>query len=119
MTKNVMKRASPISTCVGGTEGVPSACRRKESTTIIRVKEVTMTRIAGNMDNKVINSSSSKGVDMPKKLLPAAGGGAGAAKTTEGKLRAKSQELRAKSKRLNVFSSALSSLAFTLSSMLL
>jgi len=89
MTKNVIKRASPMSTCVGGTEGVPSACLRKESTTIIRVNDVTMTRIAGNMDNNVINRSNSNGVDMPKKPPPAAGGagGAGAAKTSEGKRR--------------------------------
>src|SRR5208337_419732 len=95
MIKKVIKRASPMSTCVGGTEGVPRACRRKESTTIIRVNEVTITRIAGNMDNSVINRSNSNGVDMPKKPPPAAGG-AGAAKTTEGK------KQRAKGKRLKV-----------------
>jgi len=101
MPKNVIKRASPMSTWVGGTEGVPRACRRKESTTIIRVNEVTMTRIAGNMDNNVRNRSNSNGVDMPKKPPPAAGG-AGAAETPEGKRehRAKSIELRAKSKEL-------------------
>src|SRR5208283_295972 len=101
MTKNVIKRASPISTCVGGTEGVPSACRRKESTTIIRVNEVTITRIAGKMDNNVIKRSNSSGVDIPKKLLPAAAGGAGAAKTPEGKSKQQAigNRLQAKAKK--------------------
>jgi len=77
-----------------------------------------MTRIAGNMDNNVINRSNSSGVDIPKKLLPAAGD-AGAAKTAEGKTRqmAKGERQKVKNKKTGrlCMLSFLNPLAFSLS----
>ena len=54
MTKNVRNRASPTSTCGGGTCCVPSAWRRKWSTTMIRVNAVVRIRIAGASERIVI-----------------------------------------------------------------
>ena len=61
-------------TWVGGTCGVPSACRKKESTITILVKQVVMTRSAGRNAMIVRKSNSSTGELSPKKLGAAAAG---------------------------------------------
>ena len=47
MTKPVRKSARLTSTMLGGVGCVPSALRRNDSTTMMRVNEVTVMRIAG------------------------------------------------------------------------
>jgi len=53
---------------------VPSACRKKESTITILVKQVVMTRSAGRNAMIVRKSNSSTGELSPKKLGAAAAG---------------------------------------------
>ncbi len=58
MTKPVRNIARLTITMLGGAVVVPIAWRRKDSTTTMRVKEVTVTRIAGAMDSTVIRTIS-------------------------------------------------------------
>ena len=54
MTAMVSTIASPVSTCVGGTDGVPIALRRIDSTTEIRTNDVTIRRANGISDSAAI-----------------------------------------------------------------
>ena len=47
MTSSVMNMASEMSTWLGGSDWVPSACRNMLSTTTTRTKQVVIKRIAG------------------------------------------------------------------------
>ena len=58
MTKAVRNSARLTITMLGGAVVAPSAWRRKDSTTTMRVKEVTITRIAGAIDSTVIRTIS-------------------------------------------------------------
>ena len=58
ITKNVRNNAKAIITWFGGACAVPIAVRRNESTTTIRVNEVTITRIDGASDRIVISIKS-------------------------------------------------------------
>ena len=53
MTKAVRNSASETITALGGAVAVPSAVRRSDSTTTMRVNEVIMTRIDGASDSTV------------------------------------------------------------------
>jgi hypothetical protein len=57
--KKVKNIARPIITGLGGICWPPRACRRKESTTTILVKEVNMMSIAGRRDKKLIMRKTS------------------------------------------------------------
>ena len=57
ITNSVRKSASPSSTWFGGVDCVPSACRRKPNTMMIRVNEVIISAIAGSIVNAVSNAS--------------------------------------------------------------
>ena len=64
---------SPVSTCVGGTDGVPMALRRIDSTTEMRTNEVTMSSANGISDSAAIARISTSGRDaMPASWLLAA-----------------------------------------------
>ena len=54
MMKMVRKSASPITIWLLGSVLVPSARRSRDSTITIRLKEVTMIRMAGASDSTVI-----------------------------------------------------------------
>src|SRR5688572_33052231 len=54
MTRNVMNIESPISTWLGGSCWVPIAWRSSDSTMMIRVKLVIISRIAGASERTVI-----------------------------------------------------------------
>ena len=71
MTKKVRNRARPTSTWLGGVCWMPSAVRRNDSTTMIRVNEVTMTRIDGARLRTV---SSARSWMMRPVVVPAAVG---------------------------------------------
>ncbi len=58
MTKAVRKRARLIITVFGGDCAMPIAVRNSESTTTMRVKEVTIIRIEGAMLRMVISAMS-------------------------------------------------------------
>jgi len=74
ITKKVRNRASPITTGFGGTVCPPKACRKKESTTTIRVKEVTIIKTAGKKERKlIIRNVSIKGLLMSLKSIACAG----------------------------------------------
>jgi hypothetical protein len=49
----VRNSASETTTALGGAVAVPSAVRRSESTTTMRVNDVTMTRIDGASESTV------------------------------------------------------------------
>ena len=53
MTKAVRNNASEMTTEFGGAVAVPSAVRRSESTTTMRVNEVIITRIDGASESTV------------------------------------------------------------------
>ena len=57
MTKNVRNSDRPISTWLGGACTVPSAWRSSDSTMMMRVNEVIISRIAGRNVSEVRNSS--------------------------------------------------------------
>ena len=59
MVNRVRISAIPISTILGGVCWVPMAVRRKENTTIYRVKEVIMTTIEGRIIMMVVRKSIS------------------------------------------------------------
>ena len=63
MTASVSTSASPVSTCVGGTEGVPIALRRIDSTTEIRTNDVTISSANGISDSAAIARISTSGRD--------------------------------------------------------
>src|SRR5579875_693782 len=56
ITKNVRSRAKPTRTCVGGTLWVPIAVRTNDSTTTIRVNDVTRTSSVGASASTVSSS---------------------------------------------------------------
>ena len=58
MTKPVRNSESPMITAFGGAVCVPSAERSSDSTTTIRVNEVTITRIDGASDSTVMTAMS-------------------------------------------------------------
>src|SRR3989344_4028744 len=58
MTNTVRNKASEIITWLGGVCWVPSAVRRKLSTTTMRTNDVTMTRIEGASDRTVTRATS-------------------------------------------------------------
>ena len=53
MTKRVMKSATPTSTWLGGACCAPTPVRTKPSTTMIRVKLVIVSAIAGSSESTV------------------------------------------------------------------
>ena len=65
MTAMVMNSASPSSTWLGGICGVASAWRSRPSTTMIRVKLVTITSTAGATESTVTSSTSCSVLDTP------------------------------------------------------
>src|SRR5882757_181943 len=58
MTKNIKNRARPVSTWFEGVVGMPSACRRIDSTMMMRVKAVIARRMAGSSVSTVIRIST-------------------------------------------------------------
>ena len=58
MTQAVRNRASDIITALGGAVCRPMAVRRSESTTMMRVKLVTITRMEGASERMVISPMS-------------------------------------------------------------
>ena len=58
ITKAVRNIASEMSTALGGAVAVPSAVRSSDSTTTMRVNDVTITRIDGASDSTVSSAIS-------------------------------------------------------------
>ena len=54
MTKNVRNSARPVSTWFEGVVAMPSACRRIDSTMMMRVNAVIASRMAGSSVSSVI-----------------------------------------------------------------
>ena len=63
MTAIVSTSARPVSTCVGGTEGVPIALRRIDSTTEMRTNDVTISSANGISDSAAIARMRTSGRD--------------------------------------------------------
>jgi hypothetical protein len=63
MIKKVRKRARPTSTWFGGSCWVLRACLKKDKTTMMRVKEVMRTRIAGATERTVRRKRISRSTD--------------------------------------------------------
>ena len=57
MTNKVKNRASPTSTWFGGADCVPMAWRSRDSTIMMRVKQVIIKRAAGKKVSDVIRMS--------------------------------------------------------------
>jgi hypothetical protein len=58
MTKKVMNSARPVSIWFEGVVAMPSACRRIDSTMMMRVNAVIASRIAGSSVSTVIRIST-------------------------------------------------------------
>src|SRR6266540_19603 len=71
MTKSESTKASPVTTMVGGTWGVPIALRTIDSTTAIFTKLVIMTRMKGKSDRTA--SRPTMRIGLSANEIPAAG----------------------------------------------
>ena len=60
MMNSVRKSARPTSTVLGGVCAVPSACRSKDSTMMMRTNEVIISSSDGSSVSVVINASNCK-----------------------------------------------------------
>src|SRR4051812_47138160 len=69
MIRNVMNSESPMRIWLGGSCCVPSACRRSESTMMIRVKLVIMTKMAGANESTVSRMTSRMAAENVCRLL--------------------------------------------------
>ena len=58
ITKAVRNKASETITALGGAVAVPSAVRRSDNTTTMRVNDVIITRIEGARESTVISAMS-------------------------------------------------------------
>ena len=74
MTAIVSTSARPVSTWVGGTDGVPMALRRIDSTTEMRTNDVTMSSANGISDSAAIARISTSGREASPRRAPAARG---------------------------------------------
>ena len=71
ITARVSTKASPVSTGVGGTDGVPMALRRIDSTTEIRTNDVTIRSANGTSESAAITRTSTSGRDARLIAAPA------------------------------------------------